>query len=81
MSHLRRNRLYALIQHFHVAAERDQRDDKLSTMAISATPKRFTEANRKTLDPHTATPRNPEMAKFVHSDEYTKCNNERRQIP
>jgi hypothetical protein len=50
-------------------------------MAVSATPKRFTEANRKTLDPHTATPRNPEMAKFVHSDEYTKCNNERRQIP
>ncbi|MNE02279.1 hypothetical protein D3C80_947500 [compost metagenome] len=81
VSHFRRDRFYAFIKHFDVTAKRDQRDDKLSAMAIGTAPQRFTKANRETLDPHSTAPGNPEMAKFMHGNQYTQCNYERRQIP
>ena len=73
--------LDALVEHFNVATQRNKGDDKLGAMAIGTLPERFTKTNGKSLDPHTATTSNPEMAKFMHGNQYTQCNNERRQIP
>ena len=81
VSQLRGDRLNAFVEHFDVAAQRDEGDDKFRTVTVGARPERFAKTDGKPLYPHTATASNPEMAKFMHGNQHTQCNNERRQIP
>ena len=81
MAHLRGDRLDALIEHFDVTAQRDQGDNKFGALFIKAAPERFTKTDGEALDANAAAASNPEMAKFMHRDQNTKRNNERRQIP
>ncbi|AMO50490.1 Hypothetical protein AKI40_4113 [Enterobacter sp. FY-07] len=81
MTHLRCNRLDTLIQHFDITAQRNKSDNEFGAVFIRTAPERFTKTNGKALNPHSAAASNPEMAKFMHGDQHTKCNDERRQIP
>ncbi|KHP54490.1 hypothetical protein QS18_22580, partial [Salmonella enterica subsp. enterica serovar Agona] len=48
---------------------------------IGTTPERFTKTDGKALNSHTAAPGNPEMTKFMHSDQHAQCDDECSQIP
>ena len=81
MAYFRRHWLNAFVEHLHIAAEWDQRDNELGTLLIHTAPQRFTKTNGKTFNTHAAATSHPEMAELVHGDQYAKRNNKSGQIP
>ncbi len=75
------HRLDAFIEHFDIAAEGDEGDNKLGALLVGASPERFAKTDGKALNPDAAAASNPEMAKLVHGNQHAQRNNKRCQIP
>src|SRR3546814_3364551 len=59
----------ALVEHAHVAAQRQGRDHVLGAVAATPHPQRLAEAHRETQHAHAATACHPVMAELVESDQ------------
>ena len=62
----------ALVEHLHVAAQRDGGDGELGAVAVMARPQRFAEAHGKTQHVHPASARHPVVAEFVEGDQHAQ---------
>jgi hypothetical protein len=77
----RRHIALALVQHLHVAAERERPDGQLHAVrAHAARPQRFPEAHGETQHLDAQAPRHPEMAELMHRDQNTQGDHERAGI-
>ncbi len=65
-----RYRFGAFIQHFDVAAQRDQGDDILDCRTVGTTP---TLAKNRWKSAQLTFRRTAEMTKFMHSDQHAQC--------
>jgi hypothetical protein len=72
---MRRHRRLALVEHAHVAAERQRSDHELGLAALPA-PQRAAEADRETQHLHAACHRDAVVAVLVHHDQQTERDDE-----
>src|SRR5450830_495727 len=69
---LRRDFSLTLVEHFHVAAQRNRGNHELGALAIMPTQQRHAEAHGKTQDLDAATTGHPEVAEFVKGHQHTQ---------
>ncbi|GBH08592.1 Chaperonin GroEL [Pseudomonas syringae pv. actinidiae] len=74
ISQLRRNIAFALVEHLHVAAQRNRSDDVLSPLTITPAQQRRAEAYRKTQHLDATAPGHPEVAKLVKGHQHAQRN-------
>jgi hypothetical protein len=69
----RRHVAFALVEHAHVAAERDRGDRVFGAVAAAAHPQRLAEAHGEAQHAHAAAARDPVVAEFVESHQHAEA--------
>mmetsp|Transcript_13957 Transcript_13957/g.38064 ORF Transcript_13957/g.38064 Transcript_13957/m.38064 type:complete len:522 (-) Transcript_13957:360-1925(-) len=77
---LHRHRAVALVQHPHIATERQRAEREFGAIAPDAPPQHMAKANRKPQHLDAAGPRHPVVAPLVHRDQHGNREQERGQI-
>ncbi|MNE10288.1 hypothetical protein D3C80_1029940 [compost metagenome] len=68
-----RHLAFALVEHLHVAAQRNGRHHELRAMAVMPAQQRHAETDGETQNLDAATPGHPEVTEFVKGDQHTQC--------